>query len=220
MVRGLLLDFYGTVVEDDDAIIEAVGARVAAGASRPVGADRVVEEWTREFAAVADGTPFRTLRECATRSLATVMERVGCPGDAARLCAPQFAYWRAPPVRPGTLEFLAGLDLPVCVVSDVDRDDLDAAIAHHGLSFTAVVTSQEVGAYKPAAAMFARGLAALSLDAADVLHVGDSARNDVGGAHAAGIRAVWVNRRGRPPLAKASYEIADLGGLAAVLRAF
>jgi 2-haloacid dehalogenase len=219
VIRGLLLDFYGTVVEDDDAIIDAIGARVAAGAARPVGAGRVVEEWVKEFAAVADGRPFRTLREWSTRSLATVMDRVGCPGDAADLCAPQFAYWRAPPMRAGTLDFLAGLDLPVCVVSDVDRADLDAAIAHHGLAFTATVTSEDVGAYKPAGAMFARGLAALSLGAAEVLHVGDSVRTDVGGAHAAGIRAVWVNRLGRPASTTAAHEIANLGGLAALLRA-
>lgn len=39
MLRGLLLDFHGTVVEDDDAIIEAVAGEVAAGAAwagRPV----------------------------------------------------------------------------------------------------------------------------------------------------------------------------------------
>lgn len=220
MIRGLLLDFYGTVVEDDDAIIEAIGARVAAGADRSVSTGDVVREWQREFAAVADGAPFRTLRECSTRSLATVMARFGCPGDAAALCAPQFAYWRAPPMRAGTREFLAGLRVPVCVVSDVDRADLEAAMAHHGLAFTATVTSEDVGAYKPAGAMFARGLAALSLGASEVLHVGDSARNDIAGAHAAGIRAAWVNRRGGPAPAAAAYEVADLSGLAAILTAF
>src|SRR6266508_378303 len=58
------------------------------------------------------------------------------------------------------------------VVSDVDRDDLVAAMAHHGLAFSAVVTSEDAGAYKPARAMFTRALAALALDAKDVLHIG------------------------------------------------
>jgi 2-haloacid dehalogenase len=221
VIRGLLLDFYGTVVEDDDAIIDAIGARVAAGAVIPVSAADVVAAWQRELVAVADGAPFRTLRDCSTASLATVMARLGCPGDAAALCAPQFAFWRAPPMLAGTREFLAALSVPVCVVSDVERADLEAAMAHHGLAFTATVTSEDVGAYKPAGAMFARGLAALSLGAGEVLHVGDSLRNDVGGAHAAGIRAAWVNRRGRPAPdgASVAYEIADLGALAAILTA-
>jgi len=207
-------------VEDDDAVVEAIGARVAAGAARPVGADQVVEEWMGELDAVADGAPFRTLRDCSTLSLATVMERHGCPAEAAALCVPLFAYWRAPPLRAGTREFLTDLTLPVCVVSDVDRADLEAAMAHHGLAFTAIVTSEEVGAYKPAAAMFARALAALSLDAGEVLHVGDSPRNDIGGAHAAGIRAAWVSRgRTAPAGLAAAHEIADLRGLAAILGA-
>lgn len=36
VIKGLLLDFYGTVVEDDDAIMDAIAAQVAAGASTPV----------------------------------------------------------------------------------------------------------------------------------------------------------------------------------------
>ena len=47
---------------------------------------------------------------------------------------------------------------------------------------------------------------------------GDSLTADVGGAHAAGIRAVWVNHRGRtaPPDAPVAYEIADLSELTEV----
>jgi 2-haloacid dehalogenase/putative hydrolase of the HAD superfamily len=106
------------------------------------------------------------------------------------------------------------------VVSDADRDDLAAAMAHHGLSFSAVIASEDVGAYKPDPAMFGRALAALGLGPGEVLHVGDSLAADVHGAHAAGIRAAWVNRYGRamPPGTPAAYEITDLAGLAAILR--
>ncbi|MGC9665349.1 HAD family hydrolase [Planosporangium sp. 12N6] len=194
MPKGLLLDFYGTVVEDDDAVMDAIAEQVAAGASTPVTGPAVSEAWGREFATVADGPPFRSLRESAVASLATVMAEVGCAGDPASLCAAQFAYWRSPPLRPGTREFLSRVTVPVCVVSDVDRDDLAAATAYHGLTFTAVVTSEDVGVYKPHLAMFTRGLAALGLGAGEVLHVGDSLTADVGEAHAAGIRAA-----GQPP---------------------
>ncbi|WP_432994631.1 HAD hydrolase-like protein [Dactylosporangium sp. CA-233914] len=46
--------------------------------------------------------------------------------------------------------------------------------------------------------MFRRGLALLGMRAEEVLHVGDSLTADVAGAQAAGIAAIWVNRRGRP----------------------
>lgn len=215
MIRGLLLDFYGTVVEDDDAIMETIAGRVAAGASAVVTAREVGEAWDREYEAVAAGPQFQSLRECAMRSLATVLTEVGCGGDPAALCAPQFAHWRSPPLRPGTREFLSRLAVPVCVVSDVDRADLQAAMAHHSLTFTAVVTSEDVGAYKPDRALFTRALAALGLGADEVLHVGDSFRADVRGAHAAGIRAAWINRRGQaaPDDTPVAYEFADLAGL-------
>lgn len=108
------------------------------------------------------------------------------------------------------------LTVPVCVVSDVDRVDLDAAIAHHGLTFTAVVISEDVGEYKPDRAMFTRALAALGLAADEMLHVGDSINADVRGAHAAGIRAAWINRRGQvaPQDIPIAFEITDLSGLA------
>ncbi|MEV4481149.1 HAD family hydrolase [Micromonospora coxensis] len=220
MVKGLLLDFYGTVVEDDDAVVAAIAARVAADATTPVTPEAVAAAWMREYTRVAEGPPFRLLRDSAPASLARVMAEVGCPGDPAALHAAETARWGPPPLRPGTREFLADLRLPVCVVSDADRDDLAAVVAHHGLTFTAVVTSEDVGAYKPDGAVFRRALAVLGLAADEVLHVGDSLRTDVAGAQAAGIRAVWVNRHGRPAPVDApiSHEITDLTGLAAIIR--
>ncbi|MEO3821010.1 hypothetical protein [Plantactinospora sp. B24E8] len=42
-----------------------------------------------------------------------------------------------------------------------------ARSAHHGLTFSVVVTSEEVGAYKPAGAMFRRALDGLGLGPVD-----------------------------------------------------
>ncbi|MEU8283928.1 HAD family hydrolase [Micromonospora sp. NPDC048905] len=219
MIKGLLLDFYGTVVEDDDAIMQAIADQVAAGASTSVSGGDVLDAWARQYEAVAAGPQFRTLRDCAMRSLATVLTEVGCAGDPAELCAAQFAYWQSPPLRPGTREFLARATVPICVVSDVDRADLDAATAHHSLTFAAVVTSEDVRAYKPDRAMFARALAALDLGADEVLHVGDSLSADVRGAHAAGIPAAWINHRGHalPDDRTVEYELTDLTGLIGII---
>ncbi|MEU1395467.1 HAD family hydrolase [Micromonospora zamorensis] len=219
MIKGLLLDFYGTVVDDDDAIMQAIADQVAAEASISVSGGDVMDAWAREYEAVAAGPPFRTLRHCAMRSLTTVMAEVGCAGDPATLCAAQFKYWRSPPLRPGTREFLSQVTVPICVVSDVDRADLDTAMAHHGLAFTAVVTSEDVRAYKPDRAMFARALAALDLGAYEVLHAGDSISADVYGAHASGIQAVWINHRRHtlPNDTAVAHEITDLTGLIELL---
>ena len=60
------------------------------------------------------------------------------------------------------------------------------------------VASAELGAAKPDAAIFARGLA-LAGAAAAAWHVGDDVAADVEGALAAGIRPVLVHRGDDPP---------------------
>jgi putative hydrolase of the HAD superfamily len=64
-------------------------------------------------------------------------------------------------------------------------------------------------------------LAASKLDVppAHVVHVGDDQREDIAGARAAGMRAVWVNRRAAPSEAwcEPDAEIRDLSELPAVL---
>lgn len=216
MIRGLLLDFYGTVVEDDDEVMAAIAARVAAGATVPATPDEILRAWSRACQQAADRVPFRRLRDCARDGLAAVLTEVGCAADATELCAPQFAFWRAPPLRPGAREFLASLTVPVCLVSDADRSDLDAAIRLHGLAPAGVVCSEEVGAYKPDRAMFTAGLAALGLPADRVLHVGDSLSADVTGAVAAGVPVAWINRHGRAAPAGTPL-VAEVTGLAGLI---
>jgi putative hydrolase of the HAD superfamily len=58
----------------------------------------------------------------------------------------------------------------------------------------AVVYSEEVGVEKPHPAIFEELLERLALPAAAVLHVGDSRRDDVEGARAVGMPALWLTR--------------------------
>jgi 2-haloacid dehalogenase len=198
MIKGLLLDFYGTVVEEDDEVVASICARAAESQPGLVSAEQVSAAWWRAFRAGMMTPPFRTQREITVASLAAVLSEHRCDADAAALCEEQFRFWQTAPLRPGTRAFLDRIELPVCIASNVDRADLEAVLAFHGLSFPAVVTSEDAGAYKPSPLIFQRALALLGLPPDEVLHVGDSLHADVAGARAAGIAAVWVNRRGRP----------------------
>jgi putative hydrolase of the HAD superfamily len=62
----------------------------------------------------------------------------------------------------------------------------------------ATVTSAEVGARKPAAAIFTRGLELAGVAPDEAVHVGDSVQDDVAGARAAGITPVLIRRDGDP----------------------
>ena len=56
------------------------------------------------------------------------------------------------------------------------------------------VSSATVGAAKPSPAVFLAALELAGCQPGEAVHVGDSMANDVAGAHAAGIRAVLVDR--------------------------
>jgi putative hydrolase of the HAD superfamily len=91
----------------------------------------------------------------------------------------------------------------------------------------AVVVSDALGMRKPHPRIFEEVMGRLGVGPAEVLHVGDSLRADVGGAAALGIRTAWVTRRiADPDTRLAEHEgpapdhaIADLAELPALLDA-
>ena len=66
-----------------------------------------------------------------------------------------------------------------------------------GDAIETILVSDQLGAVKPARACFAALVAALGVPAEQVWYVGDNPRGDVGGALAAGLRAVWFDWEGQ-----------------------
>ncbi|MFC9428448.1 HAD family hydrolase [Streptomyces sp. NPDC056987] len=83
--------------------------------------------------------------------------------------------------------------------------------------FEAVLCAAELGVSKPDAAAFHAACDVLALEPGEVAYVGNEPDIDAGGATAAGLAGVWLDRGGiggRPELVR----ITDLGQLPAVLR--
>jgi 2-haloalkanoic acid dehalogenase type II len=66
-------------------------------------------------------------------------------------------------------------------------------LAHH---FDVSLAAAHFGAAKPAPQIFSAACEALGVAPRDAVYVGDDLALDVAGAQAAGMRAVWMNRRG------------------------
>lgn len=220
-MRGVLLDFYGTLVFEDDeviaAICDAVHTAIPESPERPTAREIGSRWWdhVREGYATARGDTFVRQRELARRSLYAVVQEARAAVDVDALLRMQFAYWSAPPMFAETPAFLQDVrrsGLPVCIVSNIDREDIEAAIALHGIAADHVLTSEDVRSYKPNPELFDAALEVMGLTSADVLHVGDSRSSDVAGATALGIPVAWVNRAKKrsagTPLA--DYEVSDL----------
>ena len=112
---------------------------------------------------------------------------------------------------------------------DSGARDVRAALFRAGLDGLVdnVVSSRDIGVRKPdafffRAALLHNGSGGVPLAAERAVMVGDSWPNDVAGAHAAGLRAVWFNPRRVPRPAGADppdAEIARLADLPAALAA-
>lgn len=116
---------------------------------------------------------------------------------------------------PGAAEALAALHkcCPLYVATNADLSgeaEVLAALDRVGLAqyFDGVFSSRDIGAHKPEAAFYGAVLDALHARAVargesapradEVVMVGDNYANDVAGALAAGLRAVWINPDGAP----------------------
>jgi len=109
----------------------------------------------------------------------------------------QVAWWEGIHVAPGAPEVLRtlraeGLRLGICSNAPYRPASMREQLAHVGLAplVDAAVFSAEVGWRKPAPEIFAAALRALGARPETTVHVGDRLREDVDGAHAAGMRAV------------------------------
>ena len=218
----MLLDFYGTVVHEDGPVITGICERIAASAASVVTAAQVGGLWATAFArecGASFGATFKSQRAAARDSLVRVLDEVRSPEDPEFLCSPQFEYWQRPLLYDDTKDFFARIDLPVCIVSNIDRTDLEQAMDHHGIVVNHVITSEDVRSYKPRPELFTRALELLGVAPGAALHVGDSLSSDVAGANRLGIPVAWVNRSARRAHDQAALwaEVADLVTVATLL---
>jgi len=138
-----------------------------------------------------------------------VLERLGVGGaqageKAERLCLAHMGYLASrvelPEAHGDLLRRLARTHA-VALVSNFDHGPTAHAIlARHGVAdlFHSTVISADYGWRKPNPAIFAQALRELGGEPREAVFVGDSPFDDVAGAHAAGIDAVWINPGGEP----------------------
>ena len=108
------------------------------------------------------------------------------------------------------------------LLSNADDDFLHSALGRSGLSFSTVLSSEALRAYKPNCVTFDALCERLGCEPSAVLYVGDSLPTDVQGARHAGLRTVWVRRSDREfpeELPRPDVEVASLSALPGLLGA-
>ena len=132
--------------------------------------------------------------------MATLLTGAGVEPEKARELAawlweeqPRANLWRRP--IPGMFELaaeLSGQGVPVAILSN-SEGRLAELIDEIGWSapFRAIVDSGRLGVAKPERAIFDYAAAALGVEPAEVVHIGDSWNADVVGGRGAGFRVIW-----------------------------
>ena len=221
--RAVLLDFYGTLVEEDDVPIREICDQIAEASTLAATPLEIGEHWARQFnqlcyESIADS--FKTQRELEAISLRRVLKHFVAELDPEAISQRLYNYWERPPIFSESKSVLSQCGVPICLVSNIDNAELESALEHNGLSFDFIVTSEDARAYKPRPEMFNRALKMIAVSAEEVLCVGDSLHSDVQGAKAMRIPVLWINRKRRPtPTGEEApdYVSGDLTGLLKVL---
>jgi len=124
-----------------------------------------------------------------------------------------------PPARPALLAALARTHR-LALLSNFDdgatarRVLAEADLASH---FEVIVISEEEGLRKPSRAIFERTCTRLGAAPSTCLYIGDTLVEDIEGATAAGLDALWVRPPGEPPQSPALGIIQDVEALPAWL---
>jgi len=200
IIRAVFLDFYGTVVEEDDKYIGQICSKIADSSSKHVSASEVGYFWQKDFFASytnSYGDTFKKQRELQISSLEKTISHFQSSGDAKELCSVLFSYGQKPIIFKESKDFIDKVTMPVIIVSNIDNEDIMLAIEEHKIDVDEIITSEDAKSYKPRTEIYKLALDVMGFDASEVIHIGDSWNSDIIGAKDAGIRSIWVNRKNK-----------------------
>jgi 2-haloacid dehalogenase len=218
--EAITFDCYGTLVDWEQGLADALGAICARHGLRP-GREELLAYFAAVEAPIQAG-PFLPYREVLRGATRQVAARLGFVPDEADLGALAASLPDWPPF-PDTVTALRrlGTRYRLGVVSNIDDDLFAGTAARLGVKFTWLVTARQAGSYKPSRNNFHRALERIGLPWDRVLHAAQSLFHDVAPARSLGLATVWVNRRaGRaggatpPSSARPHLEVPDLRTLA------
>jgi 2-haloacid dehalogenase len=195
MERWATFDCYGTLVDWRTGIERALG-----DSSR-------LERYLEVEPQVQAEQPVRAYRDV----LRETARRIGVDADPAATL-PQ---WPVFPDTRAALDEARGRGWSLAILSNTDRDLIEASMAAIGVPFELAVVASEIGSYKPGHEhwhAFARQVGRLP----DV-HVAQSHFHDVVPATALGIPTVWINRLGETGDPPPTRRLPTLTGLADTL---
>jgi len=199
--RWATFDCYGTLIDWNGGIRREL-ARVFGGDE----ADEKVRRYHElEPELEADGS--LSYREVMTEA----MRRLGAPAGEEDALARSLPDWRPFPEVPQALREARERGWRLAILSNTDRDYIEASIDRIGVPFDEAIVASEIGSYKPALGHW-RAFEERVGRPPDA-HVAASLFHDVGPANELGLPSIWINRLGETAGPQPTRELPDLSRL-------
>jgi 2-haloacid dehalogenase len=212
--RWATFDCYGTLIDWNGGLGAELG-RIFGGSD----AARMLDRYHAVEPVVQADDPSLAYREV----MAEVLSRLAAEEGLDLPPEERDALGRSLPSWPVFAEVPEGLTAArrrgwsLAILSNTDRDFIDASMERIGVPFELAIVASEIGSYKPGRghwdAFFDRTGAEPSLH----VHVGASLYHDIRPADELGMRSIWINRLGEDADVAPARELPDLSRLAETL---
>ena len=202
-IKTLVFDQYGTIVDMQSGLVEAVTPflKDKGWDGKP---NSFVTWWRRThyensmIDALCDRghTPYRQIGH---RAVSFVMDRCGITYTQAEVRWLVAEIEKLKPFGdvPAALQKLRDAGLKLVILSNGDRDMLEAAKPHIGFPFDDVISVQEAGYFKPHWKTYATAQERIGEERSSILFVANHAFDCIG-AKSFGMRTAFIDRRKRP----------------------
>lgn len=205
--EAVTFDCYGTLIDWEAGLSSAFARAIPNHGVIPGGED-VLERYAR-YEAAAEAGPYLSYRAVLATGLLGVADEFGVrpSDDEIEAFADSVVDW---PAFPDAHAALARLKerYRLGVLTNCDDDLFAGSNAKLGVEFDWIVTAQQIGSYKPAAANFVALFERVGLPRERILHVAQSLYHDHAPAKRLGLTTVWIDRRHDRPGAGAT-PVAD-----------
>jgi 2-haloacid dehalogenase len=208
MDRWATFDCYGTLIDWNGGIGREL--------ERLFGAEHVARllnayhELERE---IEHERPAAKYRDVLTTALCRLAEREDVPLAAADedALARSLPSWQPFPEAAAALEDARDRGWKLAILSNTDRDYLDASMELIGAPFDTSIVASEIGSYKPGHRHWEAFVERVRPDVQ--VHVAASLFHDIAPATELGLPTVWINRLGEAPEPQPDVELHSLNGL-------
>jgi len=201
--RWATFDCYGTLIDWNGGIRREL--------ARVFGEDEADERLDRyhELEAALQIGGARSYREVMTDA----MRKLGAPDDEVSGLAEALPFWEPfPEVRPA-LEDARSRGWKLAILSNTDRDFIDASMMRIGVPFELAIVASEIGSYKPGHKHWSRFFEETAAPRETHVHVAQSHFHDIAPANELGLRSIWINRYGERHDPPPTRELGDLSRL-------